>query len=364
MRNLIPLNVVLILALVATAACSNPFGFGKDGDDWEPEFPTQEFLEIEYTDLGSLGGGSTGATDINDSTQVVGWSTTGNGYEVHAFLWQDDVMTDLGTLGGPRSEALAINDHGDIVGFSSTSYDPISESHAFLWSNGEMIDLGTLGGSGSRANDINNAGQIVGSSSWSSTDWRPHAFLWEGGTMIDIGDYEGVSTWAIAINNTGQIVGNLQDYQSANHNQVVAWSGDGPYTIVARNFWFLEVVDINDLGDILVRKHKRVHTISDYVTEVRWGPNSNYLPPLPGDDFAVGNAINNRGEVVGYSASVNQHPQWGTYHRKSTRVYWKTPHTTPVPRSAGSAVAINNLGEMVSGPSLMRFLHNPAGEGP
>ena len=56
------------------------------------------------TDLGTLGAvQSAQAYSINDDGQVVGYAAN------HAFLWQNGVMTDLGTLGGNSSGASAIN---------------------------------------------------------------------------------------------------------------------------------------------------------------------------------------------------------------------------------------------------------------
>jgi probable HAF family extracellular repeat protein len=84
------------------------------------------------TDLGTLGGASSGANAINNRGQVVGGSlnatpdpTNPGSTELRAFLWQDGVMSDLGTLGGPDAYidsngnligATAINDHGQITG--------------------------------------------------------------------------------------------------------------------------------------------------------------------------------------------------------------------------------------------------------
>ena len=48
------------------------------------------------------------AFGINDSGQVVGYSTNADGHE-RAFLYSNGTMIDLGTLGGLSSQARAIN---------------------------------------------------------------------------------------------------------------------------------------------------------------------------------------------------------------------------------------------------------------
>jgi probable HAF family extracellular repeat protein len=154
-------------------------------------------------DLGTLGGSYSSATDINDSGQVVGWSTTTSG-QSHAFLYSDGQMQDLGTLGGYESRATGINDSGQVVGQTDVSS---GERHAFLYSGGQMQDLGTLPGDNtSEARGINASGQVVGYSDVGRED-RPHAFLYSDGQMQDLGTLNGSDTAANGINDSGQIVG-------------------------------------------------------------------------------------------------------------------------------------------------------------
>ena len=122
------------------------------------------FGQVQYTvtDLGTLGGTSSGALDINNSGQVVGDAKTGVGTVDHALLWQSGSgMQDLGTFGGTNSIANGVNNSGQVVGNAYTSGD--ATFRAFLWQSGsEMLDLGTLGGQYAYALGINDSAQVVG----------------------------------------------------------------------------------------------------------------------------------------------------------------------------------------------------------
>ena len=202
-------------------------------------------LAADYTitDLGNLGGSSY-ATGINASGQVVGYSSTP--YETeHAFLYSSGTMQDLGTLGGSNSQAYGINASGQVVGGSgiagnSYCYDAFlsmrdlglggsfsqangindsgqvvgtftnewDEQHAFLYNNGTMQDLGTIGGASSSAYGINASGQVVGASTWTSLSDYGHAFLYSNGKMQDLGTLGGIyGSSAYGINASGQVVG-------------------------------------------------------------------------------------------------------------------------------------------------------------
>jgi probable HAF family extracellular repeat protein len=176
------------------------------------------------TNLGILAGDTdSAATGINDSGQIVGYSGTTStfanyngvpnpGYNGTAFLYSGGTMTDLSTsVGGTSSAATGINNSGQVVGYSTASS---GESYAFLYSGGAVTNLGFLGSesgvySSSLAFGINSSGQVVGGSS--TNDAGRIAFSYSVGTMTNLGSLPGPNvsggSAATAINSSGLIVG-------------------------------------------------------------------------------------------------------------------------------------------------------------
>jgi probable HAF family extracellular repeat protein len=156
------------------------------------------------TDLGTLGGTSSAGYGINAAAQVTGSSFTAGNSSFHAFLYSNGSMTDLGTLGGRSSQGNAVNASGQVTGYSDTSGD--AARHAFLYSNGRMTDLNTLGGTASLGNGINAAGQVTGYSN-TTGNAADHAFLYSNGRMTDLGTLTGTYSYGSAINAAGQVTG-------------------------------------------------------------------------------------------------------------------------------------------------------------
>jgi probable HAF family extracellular repeat protein len=187
----------------------------QDGFIWRPGVGMQ--------DLGALtAGGSSGALAINDAGDVVGYSTTSVNETTppsptDAVLWsQGGPPQNLRTLpGGGSSEATGINASDQVVGYSTISMSANSPNHAFLWSQANgMQDLGTLTGyTDSYAAAINSSGEVVGYALDNAIGGLPsHAFIYNDGQMTDLNAYlPAGSNWvlstATAINDQGVVIG-------------------------------------------------------------------------------------------------------------------------------------------------------------
>ena len=120
--------------------------------------------------LAGVSAGSAGATAINISGKVVGWSgIPGSSGAEHAALWSGGAITDLGTIDAIAfNQATAINAAGQIVGTADPRCQPCVNPVAWLRQpGGPLTDLNTLIPAGSgwtleQANGINDRGQIVG----------------------------------------------------------------------------------------------------------------------------------------------------------------------------------------------------------
>jgi probable HAF family extracellular repeat protein len=333
MKALIALSILSVALLTAAAA-------GR-GEATTSQM-SSEVVEYEARPLDSLGGASSAGFSINNRGWVAGRSNLPGNQIRHATLWRDGVLTDLGTLGTDELRNSVVrwpvkNVRGLIAGISQTDEpDPYNENWScsaffpaatgtgyrclgFKWRKGEMTPLPTLGGTHGFAAGANNAGRIVG---WAENRVEdpncepPQRFRFlpvvYGPRDDQIralpllpGDSSGAAT---AINDRGQIVG-----ISGICDQAV-----GRFTARHAVLWDKgKVVDIGNLGG------------------VAW-----HTP----------NAINKRGEVVGFSNFSAA--DGGEYHPHA--FYWTEEagivdlETLPAPFHDNSdAWGINRRGQAV-----------------
>jgi probable HAF family extracellular repeat protein len=221
-------------------------------------------------------------------------------------------ITQLPSLGGTASGGNGISNQGRVVGSSNLPGD--DNAHAALWQNGSLIDLGTLGGPNSNVAwpGLNSQGMIVGiaettepgGANWSCRFFFPSTtgnqclgFVYENGVMTPIPTWPGgTNGFATGVNNRGQVVG---------------WAENG-------------VEDPTCNTPV-------VHQFRGFMLDTRTGEMTE-LTPLPGDSTSTGNAINERGQVVGISGECSN--AVGGFSAQHA-VLWEPD---------GTAIDIGNLG--------------------
>jgi len=328
--HLVPLAVLAVTAGLPAAAAA----------------PAAAATTYTITNLGSLGGGDTVATALNNNGQVTGESDTsatvtricGQGKHRHtctvhpfgpAFLYSNGTMTDLGTLGGNDSEGRAINASGEVVGWAQTT---AGSSDSALWSGGKVTDLTAAGLSGSVA-WINDSGQIVGTDAIGSTgDSQP--FLDSNGTVtqLPLPNYgpatESGSTTcsAIMINNNGVVLGGCSDPSSNLHG--VVWQNGTPTDLGTLGGPQTNPYGINNLGQVVGWSM----TSTDGTDGFLWS--NGKMTDLGPNFFPT--AINDNGVIIG----GDQIYSGGTLQNLNNLVPAGSPQIT-------DAVAINDNGQIL-----------------
>lgn len=305
-----------------------------------PNSPTH----YRVVNLGTLSGTSSEGNTINNMGWSMGSATLAGNVTEHATVWIYGLRFDLGTLGGPNSTVQwpVKNDRGLVAGISETAaLDPYNESWSctaftftdtptghvcvgFVWQWGVMAPLPTLGGNNGFAAGANNLGQIVG---WAETtvhdptcvlpqvlQFEPVVYGPEVGKIQQLpnypGDQDGAAT---AINDAGQIVGISGTCDtsvgafSAKH--AVLWQNSGLTDLgsLGGAGWNTPMA-INNRGDVV--------GFSDLPGDVNGGTlNANFhaflwtkesgkmidIGALPGDSLSEALDINDQGQVVGVS---------------------------------------------------------------
>jgi probable HAF family extracellular repeat protein len=198
--NVTPITIPTTGAVAVTALNNrgNVTGYTTEPSGVQRAF----FWDGAALDLGTLGGGSAQAFDLNDFDQTTGYGFAIGNADFRAFLGIGQTLIDLGSLGG-NSAGLAINNAGVVTGYS---FLPSSGSfHAILSQNGLLYDLGTLGGGLSSGLDINEQGEVVGDSELA--DFSSHGFFHDGLTIHDLGTLGGTYSSAVDVNNHSEATG-------------------------------------------------------------------------------------------------------------------------------------------------------------
>jgi probable HAF family extracellular repeat protein len=272
------------------------------------------------TDLGTLPGGNNSQTvGISANGLITGSSESGvmdpySGLpENFAVLWAGKKLVSLGTLpNGTESIAFAVNSHGLVAGISNNDIpDPFSaagfttQTRAVLWQDGQITDLGTLGGPDAYVYAMSERGQVIGLSYTTSTPSpttgvpTQDPFFWENGRMWDIGTLGGTQGVGYQINNRGQVVGN-SNLAGDQTSHAFVWDKENGLkdlgTLPGGNFSYANWV--NDAGEIVGSSDSL-----NGIPAVLWKNGVIIdLGTLPGELFSEALSINSSGQIVGHSS--------------------------------------------------------------
>lgn len=281
--------------------------------------------------LGTLGGNSSFALDVNNERQVSGNSNNSavSGNPLQAYRWENGQFTPIGVLAGTGtnnfSRGYAVNDDGLVVGESDNNI-----SLAFVYEAGTISGLTRLAGDNFRgvAHDINNNDIIVGISS-NGTVSRPTIWTFDGVNYIasDLGTISGTDTStgrAWAINDDGLVVG--LSHNASGVSQATLWNGGTitNLTSLGDGTRFSQAFGLN-VGGLIVGSSSTGQTVGQLIgststtgiTRAFAWENGEIVELLPHNFFAPGNTgtttnyhsvatdVNDTGLIVGNSQRIS-----------------------------------------------------------
>jgi probable HAF family extracellular repeat protein len=267
---------------------------------------------------------------------------------VYSLACESYTITNLGHLGANRSHAYGINNSGVVVGQSYTTYLNMPPRHAFIWQDGIMTDLGTIEGLlSSTAYDVNDHNVAIGVAVGGAGGIENTPVQWEKNQILELIIPAGLAGEAIAINNAGIIVGFTIDANSIpSVDQAVIWkNGHMAELPTSTKSYFSRAVGLNESGKIvgfeIVKKNINDPEQGEY-RAVMWKDGNLIDLGIPD---SIANDINNHGVVVGQRIE---------YHEDGTSsnhaFLYKDGETVSlrIPNEKNSqAMAINNLGQVV-----------------
>lgn len=354
----IPLVALLI------CSCNTPdTALGVDGvPENNPSAGAARSINVTRVDLGTLGGASSYAADINKGNTVVGWSETPAG-ATHAFRWSAAAgMVDLGTLpGDAMSRAVAVLDEGvqgggQILGVSGDEgrWTPV------VWSTSGSISALPIplipGSTIALPTGFNARGDVVGSDAggfqhgwiWSETDGK-----YDLSANVQGGSNEGSAS---AVTASGLVVLTTRANTCRRTDEcwrTYLWSRTTGYHALGTPGGDSEAnvtgLALNETGT--VGGWATSGATSD-VTPYRWASGTGFTLlahyAANGPRYGYATAVNSNGTVVG----ADFDPASGSIVASTWLSNGKIVKLSPDDPNPSVAVALNNLGTIAGWSAL------------
>ena len=189
------------------------------------------------------------AQALNDTGDIVGYTTSVSGGHYKAFLVRNGNLTILPGFAANPIETIAfgLNKFGVVCGSATTSPTDAGSQHAVYWDAQGIHDIGAVAGSiRSYAFAIDSKGRIAGTSTLSATN-QDAAFIWSRGRMKLLFRTRVVSS-AAAINNLGHVTGR---FYSPNGWRAYFYDGTSPIDLGTIGGDYAWGGDINASDDIV-----------------------------------------------------------------------------------------------------------------
>jgi probable HAF family extracellular repeat protein len=325
------MKTILFRASLACVLGSTVFHPGRLAAQGQKPLPAQYTIQ----DVGTLGGNSSVAYDVNNAGRVSGGAAVAGG-SLHAFKWDQGPVKDLGTLGGLNATAAGRAGRDELAIVSETAaIDPLAQDFcgfhtssvcvAAVWRNGGMSPLPGLGGVNSAALTSNTQGVAIGlaedgvhdGSCMAPQKTHFQATIWENGQIRVLpplpGDEVGM---ALRVNDRGEVVGTT----GLCSNTIFGGLGLGPHAVL----WDHGMpINLGNLGD----------------------PNN-----------AVAAAINNRGEIFG-GAGAPDGSLHGFRWTKATGIQDIGRLSSDAADALNLPFTVNDSGEMVGSSCDSSFVY-------
>jgi probable HAF family extracellular repeat protein len=263
----------------------------------------------------------------------------------HAFVWSNSTgMTDVGTLGGNSSYALQINDSGEVAGWSYLA-DNVT-THAFTWTpSGGMVDIDASDGCCSQAQAINSLGEVAGDIALGAVQ---SPFFWSpSGGLVSLGYFTGdPRNYGLGINGHSQVTGQVYYGEIV---QAFIWSPTSRLTPLGHLPGGLHSVGtaINNHASIVGTASLPGGSFTGFIWNHSLGMHD--IGILSGGTYTAGEAINDSDQVAG----------WGFTNSSRTTMsafYWAKPSGRHLLRTLGGdqtfAWGINQQGNIAGHSNL------------